>query len=205
LVRKRSRVRSPWWALFRAKTITWRRSRRCRNENHRPPSVRPEQVLHPKPVARANQPARASPQRTNQRRAGPRRRVRARLALKLPRATTFGRNVRKAISQRSVQQGRVGQKLPVPMGATTPRPPPRSVSQSAEPSTAAKAVPAINIGSKSSGMRRSRVTRLNIRMECKVCGSSNYRTTRNPAQEGQIVLKKYCPPCNAHTPHHEAK
>jgi large subunit ribosomal protein L33 len=85
------------------------------------------------------------------------------------------------------------------------RPPPRSTSQGTEPSTAAKAVPAINIGSKSAGLRRSRATRLNIRMECKVCGSSNYRTTRNPAQEGQIVLKKYCPPCNAHTNHHEAK
>ena len=44
-----------------------------------------------------------------------------------------------------------------------------------------------------------------VRLQCTVCGSINYTTTRNAGQKEKLNLKKYCPKCGKHTMHKEVK
>jgi large subunit ribosomal protein L33 len=44
-----------------------------------------------------------------------------------------------------------------------------------------------------------------VTLQCSVCESRNYKTTRRPDQQGQLKLKKFCPKCNTHTEHVETK
>ena len=49
-------------------------------------------------------------------------------------------------------------------------------------------------------------TRIPIALTCTQCSSRNYKTTRsNKADQKPINLKKFCPTCNSHTMHLEAK
>ena len=47
--------------------------------------------------------------------------------------------------------------------------------------------------------------RITVSLVCSECESRNYKTTRKPTQKGQMELKKFCPKCNRHTTHKEAK
>ncbi len=47
--------------------------------------------------------------------------------------------------------------------------------------------------------------RIAVVLACEECESRNYKTTRKKEQEGQIVLKKFCPKCKHHTVHKETK
>ncbi len=45
-----------------------------------------------------------------------------------------------------------------------------------------------------------------ITLECSKCKQRNYSTTKNKKnQTGRVEYKKYCPFCNAHTPHKETR
>lgn len=56
------------------------------------------------------------------------------------------------------------------------------------------------------GVAPKKDRRLPIALSCTQCSSRNYKTTRSrKADEKPISLKKFCPTCNAHTVHLEAK
>jgi large subunit ribosomal protein L33 len=45
-----------------------------------------------------------------------------------------------------------------------------------------------------------------ITLECPVCRSRNYTTTKNKrTQTDKLVLAKFCPRCRKHTEHKETK
>ncbi|MCB9600700.1 MAG: 50S ribosomal protein L33 [Sandaracinus sp.] len=48
-------------------------------------------------------------------------------------------------------------------------------------------------------------TRVKVRLECSVCGSSNYETTKQKASQERLILKKFCPTCRTHTEHRESR
>lgn len=53
-------------------------------------------------------------------------------------------------------------------------------------------------------MSQDRLTKL----ECTVCGQTNYFTEKNKKklqQAGKLELKKHCPECGTHTVHKEIK
>lgn len=50
-----------------------------------------------------------------------------------------------------------------------------------------------------------------VTLECTVCKSRNYRTSKQMKPRGtkkqveKLALKKFCPKCREHTPHRERK
>ena len=45
-----------------------------------------------------------------------------------------------------------------------------------------------------------------ITLQCTVCKSRNYSTTKNKKKHAEkLELSKYCPRCRKHTPHRELK
>ncbi|NOX90254.1 MAG: 50S ribosomal protein L33 [Calditrichaeota bacterium] len=45
-----------------------------------------------------------------------------------------------------------------------------------------------------------------ITLECTECKSRNYTTTKNKRKHsGRVEFKKFCPRCNARTPHKETR
>lgn len=47
--------------------------------------------------------------------------------------------------------------------------------------------------------------RIMVAMECSVCGSKNYRTSKNRAKAERLELKKFCRKCNKLTLHKESR
>ena len=45
-----------------------------------------------------------------------------------------------------------------------------------------------------------------IQLECTVCKSKNYTTSKNPSENKEkLELAKFCKKCRKHTPHKEVK
>jgi large subunit ribosomal protein L33 len=47
--------------------------------------------------------------------------------------------------------------------------------------------------------------RLRIALACSVCGTRNYRSTKQPSVTKGLSLKKFCSQCSQHTVHIEGK
>ncbi|MBF7017870.1 50S ribosomal protein L33 [Staphylococcus durrellii] len=44
-----------------------------------------------------------------------------------------------------------------------------------------------------------------VPLSCEECGNRNYNVPKHNDATMRLTLKKYCPRCNAHTVHKEAK
>ncbi|MEJ5230027.1 50S ribosomal protein L33 [Pseudothermotoga sp. U03pept] len=44
-----------------------------------------------------------------------------------------------------------------------------------------------------------------ISLKCSVCGTKNYYTDKGKNTKEKLSLRKYCPKCDKHTVHNEAK
>ncbi len=53
--------------------------------------------------------------------------------------------------------------------------------------------------------KRCEQMRNKISLKCSVCGTKNYYTDKNKNAKEKLSLRKYCPKCDKHTVHNEAK